>query len=343
MYDYTNSTQFAIQSNVQRCLYGGWLLFVALSSFIGDSLILIAIKQKAFKLHKIIVTFIQHMAVNDLLNSTGSIFPAAFSAFFNTGSPHRFLDYVRFFIGYYASVLSAALVGALTLGKVLLLKYPFRIGLMSRAQAHKVCLLLWIFCLNIPIIYFSISKEDVIFDYRVYYCMYTYTSEVWKILLPVTAFMMLFLPNTVVIISTAWLLYTAKNAVKDSKRNLKWQGITTVGITALIYTLAFLPYNIYFMAEPYVEKDPVNPGPFYIDFYRASSGFMALHVLSNFFVYSLTVASFREFLMKNIRRMIPVFSNKVSNQGYISIDILLEFISVYHSSKVPLFRNSRNP
>ena len=325
MYDYTNATQFAIKSDVQRYFYGGWLLFVALSSFIGDSLILLAIQQKAFKLHKMIVTFIQHMAVNDLLDSVGNIFPAVLSTFFNTGSPHRFLDYIRFFIAFYSSVLSAALVGALTLGKVLLLKYPFRIGLMSRGQAHKVCLLLWIFCLNVPVLHFSISKEDVIFDYRVYHCLFSYTSEVWKILLPVMSFIMLFLPNTIVVISTAWLLFTAKNAVKDSRRGLKWQGILTVSITALLHTASFLPYNIYFMAEPFVQKDPVNPGPFYIEFYRASSGFMALHVLSNFFVYSLTVASFRDFLLKHIRRMIPAFSNKVSHQGYISVDRFCRF------------------
>ena len=86
-------------------------------------------------------------------------------------------------------------------------------------------------------------------------------------------------------------------------------------LNALIYTMSFLPYNLYFIAQPFVDKDPQNPGPFYLEYFKVANGFIILHVLSNFFVYSLTVESFRRFLLTEFQRVVPIFSNKISHQG----------------------------
>ena len=74
MYNFSDKTKFGIKNDTERYLWAGWLAFVVVSSLLGDSLILIAsIKYNAFNLHKMIVTFIQHIAVCDLLQSVGCI------------------------------------------------------------------------------------------------------------------------------------------------------------------------------------------------------------------------------------------------------------------------------
>ena len=292
------------------------MLIVVVISLVGDSIILIAsIKYNAFKLNKITVVLIRHIAVNDLLYSVGAIGPGMISAIYNTGNPYRFLDYVRFAVAYYTAPVGSILISVFTLSKVLLLKYPFRVGLLSTRQANKMCVGVWIFCLHVPILPLVINKNDVVFDYRTYYCTYIYTSKIWQTLLPVQALVVLFIPNTIVIVSTVMLLKEAKQAAKEHQKSLRWQGITTVGFTALVYTVSFLPYNFYLIAEPFVAKDPVNPGPFYIEFFRAANGFIILHVLSNFFVYSLTVESFRSFLFGVLRSRQPVSMKGISRQG----------------------------
>ena len=91
------------------------------SSLLGDSMILVAsIKYKAFNLQKMIVTFIQHIEVNDLLNAVGSVAPSAISAIFNSGSPSRSIDYVGTFMACYTTASSSVLISALRLGKLLL-------------------------------------------------------------------------------------------------------------------------------------------------------------------------------------------------------------------------------
>ena len=144
MYNYSNYTQFGIKNKTERYCNACWLTLVILSSLFGDSLILIAsTKYKAFKLNKMIVAVIQHMAANDLLNAVGSIFPILITTIINARGPFRWLDYVRFFIGYYTTTVGSLLISSFTMLKVLLLKYPLRVGMMSKRRTQNICTLIW--------------------------------------------------------------------------------------------------------------------------------------------------------------------------------------------------------
>ena len=334
MYNYSNATQFGMKSDVERYFYISWLMFVVVCSLLGDTIILIASsKYNAFKLHKIIVALIQHLAVNDLLVSSANLAPAMFSAIYQTGSPYRFMDYIRFFAAYYSAVVCSVFISLLTTTKVLLLKYPFRVGFLSKRTAHKVCILIWILSSHVPLVHLYISTDDVKFDYRTYNCMYRYTSDIWKILLPAQAVYCLFIPNTIVVITTIVLMNTAIKAAKDHRKNLKWQGVTTVGLTAVIYTISVFPYVVYFIAEPFMTNDnPHNPGPFYVEFFRIANGVIPLSVVSNFFVYSLTVASFRRFLLGKLQRRDPT-----SRRGYYFTELVCQVDILAFLQDYPFF------
>ena len=197
--------------DTERYLWAGWLTFVVVSSLLGDSLILIAsIKYKAFNLHKTIVTIIQHMAVSDLLNTVGSVAPAVLSAIYNTGSPNRFIDYWRFITVYYTTTCSSLFISTLALGKLLLLKYPFRQRSLTKKHAHKICAGIWVVCVFIPVQQLAIGKDEVIFDYRTYLSSYSYTAPLWKILIPVNVLFFLIAPEITVVVSTVLILKEAK-------------------------------------------------------------------------------------------------------------------------------------
>ena len=307
MYNFSNRTQFEIKNDTERYLWAGWLTFVFVSSLLGESLILLAsIKYKAFNLHKIIVTIIQHIAVSDLLHSVGCVAPALLSTIYNTGSPYRLFDYVRSFLLFYTGQTSSVFISALTLGKLILLKYPLKLKSLSRKHAHKLCAGIWVVSVSVPVLQLAIDKDDVIFDYRVYFSAYRYSSSQWKILLPVTALIFLIAPGVTVVVSTVLILREARKVVRRTQESLRWQGITTVVLTATVYTIAFLPVAVYFMVEPFVEKDQDKPREFHIEFARAVNGILELQILSNFFIYSLTVASFRRFLVTKFHEIFSV-------------------------------------
>ena len=316
MYNFSNRTEFGIKNDTERYFWAGWLAFVVVSSLLGDSLILIAsIKYKAFDLHKMIVTFIQHIAVCDLLQSVGCIAPTALSAIYNTGSSYRSIDYVRFSIAYYTASCSSVFISALALGKLLLLKYPLKLRSLSKRHTHKLCAGIWVVSIFVPVLQLGIDNDDVIFDYKIYFFDYRYTSSLWKILLSVTALFFLVIPEVTVVVSTVLILREARKVVRRTQENLRWQGITTVVLTATVYVIAFLPYTIYFMAEPFVKKDPDEPGMFPVQYYRFAYGINRISTLSNFFIYSLTVTSFRSFLVTKFYKIVSVCRKSTFSEG----------------------------
>ena len=302
-YDYSNYTKFGIKNEVERYAYAGWMIFVVFCSLLGDTIILVAsIKYRAFKLHKIVVVFIQHLAVCDLFDSIGNILPAIVTFIANSGGSSQDFNYVRFFITYYVNCVISYLTCAVTLGKLLLLKYPLRTGSWTTMQAHKSAAAIWMVLLSvsIPTLHLLIDKDDVTFDYRVYFCTYKYSSSVWKILSPINSLAM-FAPNIVIVVSSILLLKEARNVVRGTRESLHWKGVMPVVLTATIYTLSYIPAIVYFMAEPFVTKNPLTPGIFYVELYRAMTAILGINVLGNFFVYSLTVTSFRSFLKIKMR------------------------------------------
>ena len=277
MYNFSNKALFGFKNDTERYLWAGWLTFVIVSSLLGDSLILIAsIKYKAFNLHRMIVTFIQHIAICDLLNTIGNVAPAMFSAIYDTGSPYRFIDYVRSFILYYTSASSSFFISKLVLGKLLLLKYPLKLRYISKKHTHQLCAGIWMICAFVPVVHLVIGKDDIIFDYRTYFSTYRYTSNSWKIIILLIVLLFLMAPGVTLVVSTVLILKEARKVVRRTQESLRWQGITTVVLTAPAYITAFLPMTMYFMGRPFVEKDPEKPGVFYIEFFRVAFGILQL-------------------------------------------------------------------
>ena len=313
-YNYSNFDQFAIKSDVERYFYGGWYCFVILCSLLGDSTILIAsIKYNAFNLHKTVVAFIQHIAVIDLMNALLSTLPIAVSIFFNSGGSNKILNYLRFYLLYFVNALSALLIAAMSLGKLLLLKYPLRTRSWSEVHVHKVCAALWLLPLCNVTMHVLLGKDDIFFDYGVYTVSYKYSASIWKILLPVMTVIVLLVPNVIIIVSNVLLLNEARKLVRGTDESLRWHGIMTVFLTASVYTVSYLPITVYFIVKPSLKPEQ-GPGPLFF-FYRIAICLMSFNILANFFVYSLTVNGFRSFLQTKFRKAVSFLSNKIPSAG----------------------------
>ena len=113
---------------MEKYAYVGWRMLVVIFSLLGDTTILIAsIKYKAFRLSKIVVVLIEHVAACDLLQVRVNFLPVEISVISNSGRSSKIRCYVEFFMTYYLNTASAAFIAAMTLGKLLLLKHPLRV------------------------------------------------------------------------------------------------------------------------------------------------------------------------------------------------------------------------
>ena len=78
--------------------------------------------------------------------------------------------------------------------------------------------------------------------------------------------------------------------------------IVTVVLSATVYCVSFLPASAYLAARPYLESETGDENVQY--FFRVGDTFKYFNVVANFFIYSLAVISFRDFLKKRMQALI---------------------------------------
>ena len=293
-YEYNNKTVYSIKSEALRYTWAGYFFFVLVSSLLGDTSILISIKYRVFKLHKVVTLTIQHIAVSDLLVSLTDVLPKFISILSNSPVLTTPLCYLSPYFRYYCNILSLLLICAMTSTKVCLLKFPLRADLISTKKTHALCVACWLVSFSFPLAFILIDKQDIFFSYRTYKCTYGYKAGVWTKLKYVLALFLVYLPTILVVTNTFFLLRIAK---KSARRSLKWQGIITSILTAVVYCISVLPMIIYHVGDQILgDNSNREQSFFHVHYYRIANSIVFLNTLSNFYIYSLTVPSFRRFL-----------------------------------------------
>ena len=297
--NYTNPS-YAIQNNAERYFWIVLFIFVMLSSLLGDSLILYASFLKdAFKLNRLIIVVIQYMAVCDIAQSIFWIIPKTLSLVANSQVFPDALCCIQDITIMFVAVAIAWLTPVLTTSKLLLIKYPFRSENWTKNnRAHLVCCLSFVPAVLATTTKVVVDAHDISFDFRVYVCSYKFTANIWKALSPILALFALVLPNSILIattIPTLKYLYTASKSARRVQGSIPWQGAITVILTAIVYCISYLPISIYFIGSSLVETRF-----FEVYLYRFASFFTAISIMSNIYIYALTIKSFRRFLLSRI-------------------------------------------
>jgi hypothetical protein len=142
-----------------------------------------------------------------------------------------------------------------------------------------------------------VDKGDIFFSYRMYVCEYGFSLEIWHFLRPIMALFFVVIPTFQVVATTIYLLVLAKQVARRGRETLKRQGVITTVLVAVVYCLSVLPYGVYRIGESFLDRDDESNKIF---FTTAQSIFW-LNTISNFYIYSLTVRSFRNFLRSKLK------------------------------------------
>ena len=317
-----NTTDYGIKSDAIRYTWAGYLLFVLLSSLIGDTIILVAsIKYKAFRLHRAIVVIIQHIACCDLMVALCSVVPHFISVVNGRWVLGKFLCDLSAYTSYYFKASATLLVCAMTTSKLLLLKYPIRFGTISVRKAHMLCLACWVAVLvksvTSAIVEYALGNSDravdSYFSYITYVCDFGFTSDAWYWLKPLIAVLYLFIPNCLVLITTLYLVVIAKRV---AHHGLRWQGIVTTVLIAVVYCISILPNVVFYIGGPIVIADDPSRSFFHTTFLRLARSIFLFNTISNFYIYSLSVNSFRDFILKRVQKSNRVVTSSGNSAPY---------------------------
>ena len=215
------------------------------------------------------------------------------------------LSYAQF----YSNLTSVFLICAMTTSKLFLLKYPLRFGTTTLKKAHLICVTCWLAAFILPVTSYLLDKDDVSFSFRGYICVYGFSSEIWHYLTPFVAVLFVFIPTCLVVLTTVCLLIEARKVVSRRRESLKWQGIMTTVLTATVYCLSLLPWITYRVGESIVSVDDKSKSSFYTTFYRVAISLLSLNTISNFYIYCLTVSSFRAFIQLKMQQSYQYIAN----------------------------------
>ena len=339
--EYSNKTAYGIKSDAIRYTWAGYYLFVIASSLIGDTTILIAsIKYKAFNLHRVSVVVIQHIAVCDLIVSATDILPEMVSVISEKWVLGNFFCYLLSYARYYSNMTSVLLICAMTTSKLLLLKHPLKFGTTTSKKAHLICVACWLVALIPPMTLLLVDEDldGVIFSYNSYKCwLHNGNSRIWHYLGPFMAVLFAFIPTCLIVSTTLCLLIEARKIVSRSRflhaviactpaekelqrgsrnrESLKWQGIVTTVLTATVFSLSSVPYTAYLVGSSIVSVDDKSKSSFYTTFFKVALSLTCLNIISNFYIYSLTLTSFRAFIRSKMQLSCQCITNMETSHG----------------------------
>ena len=296
--NFSNYTAFGIHNTAVRYTWAGFTISAILSAQIGGLIILVgSTKYRAIKLHRFTVTIIQHIAVCDMISSL-VLETFLVSLLANGNVLGAGLCYARPYVAFYSFPASLNLMAVLTTSKYLLLKFPLNDGRWSRRNAHRVCIAIWVYSASFPLLLLMVDEQDVSFDYRDYACRYRFSSELWKTLRPIAGLFLSVLPTLIVPITTALLIVEARKVAQRHRDSLRWQALMTVILTAVLFCVSVVPISLYSVLGYVVVEE--YPGAFHVYYYRFAMSALSVNVMYNFYLYCLTVTSFRKFLIDRV-------------------------------------------
>ena len=314
-YEYGNRTVYGIKSDAVRYTWAGYHIFVIASSIIGDTTILLAcMKYKAFKLHRVLIVVVQHMSICNLMLCVTDILPRLVSIIAEDWILGQFLCKFCFYTIYYINQTSTLLISVMTTSKLLLLRYPLRFGATTLKKANMFCLTCWFVAFVLPAAGLLVDWQDIYFKYQSYQCDHSFSSDTWLWLIPLLT-ILTFIPTGQVVVTTISLLITAKQCARRNRDSLKWQGIMATVLTATVYCISVLPYSVYSLGRFIVNMNDKSKSLFYTSFYRITISCLTLNTISNFYVLSLTVLSFREFVLSRIELTYGFFTTNLGFGG----------------------------
>ena len=311
-----NLTISGIKSDSERNFWIVYLSIVLISTLFGGTVILVAsIRYNAFKLNKFIVVVIQHMAVCDLIASVAFTLPTITSMMADEwvlGTTSSYLE--RLFV-HLSFPLTNTLICVLTSSKLLLLLFPLRTRTWSRMRAHVVCAVCWATATLYSGVELIHYWDSVYFNYATYDIDYRSETELDKVF-SIAVDSVYFIMITIVMVTTVFTLkylFEARKVARRAKstRSPRWHGIFTVVLTAVVFCVSTIPWTVHRIAEQFVAAPP-EMMYFHTTLKRVAEYLPMLSVTSNFYIYCVTVPSFRLFLLSRITTVSPTFSMTLS-------------------------------
>ena len=247
-----NFTTYGIHNDLDRGMIISFNTLVALSSYIGDTAVIVGItKYNALKLHKVLVVIILHLSISDLLLTTFEVIPQIISLISQGWVLGDFICILGPNVNVVCLDATCGLTSLYTVYKSLIIVYPLKSRVWTARRAHSLCGIMWGIGFLQPariVCWFFMESGAIYFSYKDYTCGYDLSHVMAPRWLERVAFYFsyggLLLVFIILISTSILLLKKAYSLAVKRGQNLRWQGVITVTATTSVYLASNLPWFI---------------------------------------------------------------------------------------------------
>ena len=281
--------------NTGRYLLISWCAIVLLGCVTGNTIILLAtLRCNAIKLDRTSVVLIKNIAVSDILMGLVAVHPTLASLIHGTWPYGNVACLIFHYLQVPVFLSAVLLICGLHLSKLHVLLFPLHaVGRTSR-PGHVVSAVIWLLCLVTPVTQIIVNYERVVYDDRIYRCLYLNRDPVWTLLRPPLTAVFSALPNVLVLVTTVILV----GIVRRTKKRTNKRGILVALYVGCLYLVANLPLSLYLLIYKNFSKNMSSEVILFFDFHihKAVCFLIFINCFCNFFVYFYSVKSFNTFV-----------------------------------------------
>ena len=150
---------------------------------------------------------------------------------------------------------------------------------------------------------------------KVYTCDYLHSSDIWKNLRYPLIILNMFAPNLIIMtttIPTLMYLAAARKSAKKVRGSVPWQGPLTVALTAIVSSISVFPAIVYTVWATATAKEDARVA-------RTAQFLLAVNIMSNFYIYALTIKSFQQLLRRRFRFLLSKLTASAGNYRSLGI------------------------
>ncbi|KAL5269557.1 hypothetical protein ACHWQZ_G003154 [Mnemiopsis leidyi] len=144
-------------------------------------------------------------------------------------------------------------------------------------------------------------KQSIHFTYEKYDCDYQFPSvhhPAWFVRYNfVSGGVLMGLTYPTLVVTSVLLLIVAKRVAAERGDMLRWEGVTTVLMTVVVFFISTLPMTVV------LATNHVGAIKYSYTVRRIVVAIQYINIMANFFIYSLTLKSFRKFLRERYYRI----------------------------------------
>ena len=286
-------------SDVARYSLITWCTVVLILGISGNIIIILSTRYKAIRLDKISMVLITNIAVSDLGTTLFAVHPTLISLVWNDWPYGSTLCYLLHYLQVPSFVAAVLLICALHISKLTTLVYPLRALGRSNRCAYQISVLIWFLTAILPAAQLIVDRHDVYFDKKLFRCVYSFSNPLWKRLLPAISLTLGVIPNLTVVFTTIALLIVVKRAT--GRTNI--QGVLTALYIGSAYIVACLPVILYTSIYKGVLSYRMSQdGAAFIELHVFMFAYFSVftNAMLNFFVYYVSVESFKIFVKRRV-------------------------------------------